>query len=142
MATPVNITIPPLSEFQRIEDWQPIFIAATSALVASAGEKAATQMLPSFLIRHTYERAIVLEALKEETLTAAFNVLRLNLDPVVDIYEASLRYRGMTWSVGERIDDFFTKLWKEAIRAQHTIKQMCVALITQLPSEVRPAANG
>ena len=65
MTTPFNIAIPPLSENQRIEVWQTIFIAATSALVANAGEKAAIQILQSFLIRHT---AVALEALKEEIL--------------------------------------------------------------------------
>ena len=34
-----------------------------------------------------------------------------------------------------------TKLWKESMQAKHTNKQVCVALITQPPLEVRPAAN-
>ena len=90
---------------------------------ATAGEKAAIQMLPSFLTLHPYERSIALENIKEETLTAAFELVKLNLDPVVDVYEASFRYRGMTWCVEERIDDFFTKLDKEAKLSQHTTKQ-------------------
>ena len=50
---------------------------------ATAEEKAAIQKLPSFLTRHPYERCIALETIKEETLTAAFELVKLNLDPVV-----------------------------------------------------------
>ena len=55
MAIP-NIGIPPLIEGQRIEDWQPLFVAATSTLVATAGEKAAVQILPSLVCRDAFER--------------------------------------------------------------------------------------
>ena len=110
MATAWNISVPPLSGEQRVEDWKPLFMAATSTLVALAGEKAAIQMLPSYLIRRDYEKAIALEAINEETLEQAFSVLTENLDPPIDLYEATSRYRAMQWSVGERIDDFFYQI--------------------------------
>ena len=72
MAAAWNLAIPPLTDGQRIEDWKPIFLATTSTLVASAGEKSAIQILPSLLVRHEYEKAICLEAIKEETLDATF----------------------------------------------------------------------
>ena len=43
MASLLNISIPPLTEGQRIEDWKPIFIAATSALVANSSQKVGIQ---------------------------------------------------------------------------------------------------
>ena len=42
-AAPMNISIPNLKAHERIEDWQPLFVAATSALAAHAGERAAIQ---------------------------------------------------------------------------------------------------
>ena len=124
-----------------MEDWKPLFMAATSTLVALAGEKAAIQMLPSYLIRRDYEKAIALEAINEKTLEQAFSVLTENLDPPIDLYEATSRYRAMQWSVGERIDDFITKLWAEARRSNHSTKQLCITLVTQLPTEVQPVAK-
>lgn len=93
------------------------------------------------MVRHEYEKAICLEAIKEETLEAAFEVLQKNLDPVVDVFEATQQYRSIVWNVGERLDDFFTKLWQVAIRSHHTNKQVCTTLVTQLPTEVRTVAK-
>ena len=47
MAAPTGIAIPALKPDERIEDWQPLFVAATSSLAAHAGERAA--VLISFL---------------------------------------------------------------------------------------------
>ena len=116
MAAAWSLAILPLTDGLRKEDWKPIFLAATSTLVASAGEKSAIQILPSLLVRHEYEKAICLEAIKEETLEAAFEVLQENLDPAVDVFEATQQYRSIVWNVGERLDDFFMKLWQVAIR--------------------------
>ena len=54
MAAPFNVSIPPLVEAQLIEDWQPLFIAATSTLVTNANEQVAIQMLPSLVCRNDY----------------------------------------------------------------------------------------
>ena len=103
MAAPLNISIPPLKEDQRIEEWQPLFIAATGALVVTSTEKAAIQILPSFVCRNVYEHSTVLEAIKEETLEAEFALLCANLDPPVDQFEAMLSFRRMQWARGARI---------------------------------------
>ena len=68
MASPLYISIPPLTEGQGIEEWKPIFIAATSALVVNASQKVAIQMLPSFVGRNQYEQSVILQAIQEETL--------------------------------------------------------------------------
>ena len=78
-----------------------------------------------------------LEAIKEETLEAAFEVLQENLDPVVDMFEETQQYRSIVRIVGERLDDFYMKLWQVAIRCHHTNKQVSTTLVTQLPMEVR-----
>ena len=38
---------------------------------------------------------------------------------------------------GERVDDFFARLIKEAKRARHTTRQVCINLVTQLPRELK-----
>ena len=43
----------------------------------------------------------------------------------------------MVWCVGERIDDFVTRLWIETKHSRHTTKQMCVTVVTQLQEEFR-----
>ena len=56
MAAHLNISIPPLKPDERVEDWQPLFVVATSPLAAHAGEKAAVLILPSYVCRNEYER--------------------------------------------------------------------------------------
>ena len=141
MAIP-NIAIPPLIEGQRIDDWQPLFIAATSTLVATAGEKAAIQILPSLVCRDAFERATALESVKEETLEAAFKILHSSLDAPIDEYEATSRFRELTWARGTRVEVFFTQLWTEAKRASLPNRHVCVVLTTQIPDEAQGAAKG
>ena len=38
---------------------------------------------------------------------------------------------------GERVDDFFARLIKEAKMARHTTRQACINLVTQLPRELK-----
>ena len=112
MAAPTGIAIPALKPDERIEDWQPLFVAATSSLAAHAGERAAVLILPSYVCRNEYERDTALVAIQEETIEAAFKVLCNTLDPVIDEFEATARLCSMTWARGVRIEVFFTLLWK------------------------------
>ena len=135
MAAPMNISIPPLRPGERIEEWQPLFVAATSALAAHAGDKAVIQILPSYVCRDEFERDTTLLAIKEESIEAAFKVLSNALDAPINEFDATSRFRSMVWARGTRIEVFFTRLWKEAKRAGFLNRQVCVTLITQLPSK-------
>lgn len=103
-AAPMNISIPPLKAHERIEDWQPLFVAATSALAAHAGERAAILILPFYTCRNKYEREVALVAIREESLEAAFKVLSNTLDPPIDEFEATARFLIMTWGSGVRVE--------------------------------------
>ena len=135
MAAPMNITIPTLKPGERIEEWQPLFVAATSSLAAHAGEPAVIQILPSYVCRDEFERDTTLLAIKEETVEAAFKVLRNALDAPIDEFEATTRFRKMVWARGVRIEVFFTLLWKEAKRGGFYNRQVCVVIVTQLPNK-------
>ncbi|KAI6661455.1 hypothetical protein LOD99_13327 [Oopsacas minuta] len=139
MATPLNISIPPLKPDERVEDWQSLFVAATSSLAAHAGEKAAILIFPSYVCRNEYEREIALIAIQEESIEAAFKILCNTLDSPIDEYEATARFRSKVWARGMRIEVFFTQLWKEAKRAGFLNRQVAVVLITQLPGKAQAA---
>ena len=133
----MNITIPSLKPEERIEDWQPLFTAATSSLAAHAGEKAVVQIMPSYVCRNEFERDTASLALKEETIVAAFKIFRNTLDPPIDEFEATSRVCSMIWGRGTRVEVFFTLLWREAKRAGFLNRQVCVILTTQLPNKVQ-----
>ena len=137
MATPLTVTIPPLLANQRIEDWEPLFRASTGTM----DPKIAIQLLPAHVNRREYERTIVLEAIKEETLNGAFQLLRENLDSPVDKFESTRKYYEMVWACGDYVEDFLGRMVKEARRAGHTIRQACINMVTQLPREVQPACK-
>ena len=126
MATPLNISIQPLTEEQRIEDWQPLFIAATSAIVASSTKRIAIQMLSSFVCRNEYEQSTVLEAIKESTLKEAVELLSSSLDPPINEFEA----RGSNRSILQSAS-------KAGKRAGQPKRAACMALVGELP-EARP----
>ena len=122
MATPFTVTIPTIGPTQRIEDYEPLFKAEVSTLLTTEeGRKAAIRLLPAYISRREVDRVIAIEAAKEESIDGAFKVLRDNLDPPIDKYEATRRYYDMHWASGEAFDDFFVRLWKEAKRAEHTV---------------------
>ena len=104
----MNITIPPLKANERIADWQPLFMAATSALAAHAGQKAVVQILPSYGCRDEFERDTTLIAIEEETIEAAFKILCNTLDPPIDEFESTARVCSMVWGRGTRVEVFFT----------------------------------
>ena len=138
MATHMAIIIPPLQKGKRIEEWEPLFSAAVATLVtAEGGEKAAVRMLPIHVARREAERSIAAVALEKNTLYEAFKLFRDNLDPVIDEFEAVRRYYDMHWACGERDDDFFATLIKEAKSARHTTPQACINLVTQLSRELK-----
>ena len=106
MAAPMNISIPPLRPGERIEEWQPLFVAATSALAAHAGDKAVIQILPSYVCRDEFERDTTLLAIKEESIEAAFKVLSNALDAPINEFDATSRFRSMVWARGAPIEVF------------------------------------
>ena len=103
MATPLTIAIPPLREGQTIATWQPLFVAAVSALE----DGAAIKILPAYLKRGRLEEKIVLSAIQKESLAEAFNYLKERLNPEEDEFLAAANFRGMTWIPGEAVQDFF-----------------------------------
>ena len=98
--------------------------------------------MPAYVARREVEKAIALEAAKEETLDDAFKFLKYNLDPPIDKYEAVRRFYDLHWPSGEFIDDFCIRLWREAKRADHTVLQACSSLILQLPKQIQQPAKG
>ena len=103
-ATPMAIIIPPLQEGQRIEEWEPLFRAAVATLVtAEGGEKAAVRMLPVHVARREAEHSIAAVAFEKNTLDEAFKLLRDNLDPVIDEFEAVRRCYDMHWRVANAL---------------------------------------
>lgn len=113
---------------QKIEEWEPLFRAAVSSLVATANKKAAVQLLPAYVSRREVERALTLEAIKKDTLDEAFKLLKDNLNPPDDVYEATRKYYTMEWSSGEFVNDFWVRLLREAKRVKHSIRQAGVNL--------------
>ena len=109
MATPLTIAIPPLQERQTIAAWEPLFIAAVSAI----DQKAAIKLLPAYVKRGRLEEKVVLGAMGKETLADAFTYLKERLDPEVDMFDAAANFRRMAWSPGEAIQDFFTRYLEE-----------------------------
>ena len=95
-----------LSFGPRIEDWKPLFLAATSAIVANSMETVAIQMLPSFLCRNDYERSIALQAIRVNTLKEAFELLSGSLDQPIDEFEALSLFRKTQWARGVPIEVF------------------------------------
>ena len=73
MATPITLAIPPLKEKQTIAAWQPLFVAAFSAL----DQKAAVKLLPAYVKRGRLEERVVLGAVEKETIEGAFNYLTI-----------------------------------------------------------------
>ena len=91
------------------------------------------KLLPVHGNRREYERGIVLEAIREDSLDDAFALLRENLDPPVDIYESSRRYYTLVWACGNYVDYYFGRMIREAKRAGYNSRHACVNLVTQLP---------
>ena len=90
MPTPAmgQFVIPPLQPGERTEDWQPLFTAADTTLLArSGGEKLALGLLPGYVRRSPAEVELVREAIEMESLEDAFKLLK-TLDDHVDQYEA------------------------------------------------------
>ena len=81
------------------------------------------------------EKVVVLEAAKKDTLKGAFKLLQDHLDPPVDIYQATRRYYVMDWNTGERVDDYFVRMWKEARLSGHSTRQACVNIVSQLSQQ-------
>ena len=75
-------------------------------------------------------------AIKEETIEAAFKVLRNALD---DEFQATTRFRNLVRARGVRVEVFFTLLLKEAKRAGFLNRHVCVVLVTQLPNKATPS---
>ena len=131
MTTPITVAIPPLKENQTIAAWQPLFVAAVSAI----DQKAVVKRLPAYVKRGRLEERVVLGAVEKETIEEAFDYLKERLDP--DIFEAAAEFRRMTWGPGELVQDFFTRYLEEAIKARLAAKSACVFMISQAPIDVQ-----
>ena len=139
MATPISVGVPPLRERQTIKAWRPLFEAAVSTLTQSEdGQRAAIRLLPAYVSRGELERKVVLKALEKQSLEEAFVYLIEHLDPEVDEFAATERFREMTWPPGEMIMDFLARYLEEGTMARLDPKQVCRFLITQLPQEAQP----
>ena len=139
MAPPLSISIPTLKPDERVEDWQPLFVAATSSLAAHAGEESSSTNPPILCLQERVQREMALIAIKEESIEAAFKILCNNLDSPIDEFEATARFRSKVWARGVRMEMFFSQLWKEAKRAGFLNRQVAVVLITQFPGKVQAA---
>ena len=133
MATPLTIAIPPLLDGQTIATWQPLFVAAVSALE----DGAAIKLLPAYLKRGRLEEKIVLSAIQKESLAEAFNYLKERLDPEEDEFLAAANFRRMTWIPGEAVQDFFARYLEEAVKAKLTPRAACTFMVSQAPLEVQ-----
>ena len=109
MPTPAmsQFVIPPLQPRERIEDWQPLFTAAVTTLLARlGGQKFPLGLLPGYVRRRPAEVESVRKAIKLESLEDAFRLLKTLYEPV-DQYEAIQRLCRAGWLRGKHIDDFF-----------------------------------
>ena len=82
-----------------------------------------------------------MEAAKRPTLEEAFTLLKVNLDPPLDVYRKTRQYYDMHWNCGEQVDDFFIRMWKTAKDSRHTAKQACNNMVSQLPDKIELAAR-
>ena len=76
MATSVSVEVPKLLPRQSIEEWKPLYEAATSTLDA----KHALLMLPNYIDRSSGDQEIARLAAQEDTLEKAFSVLETFID--------------------------------------------------------------
>ena len=135
------LVIPPLQPGERIEDWQPLFTAAVTTLLARpGGEKLALELLPGYVRRRPAEVELVREVTELESLEDAFKLLK-TLDDPVDQYEAMQGLCRADWLRGKHIDDFFYQLKCQAKHAKASLDLVCTILIGQLPKQVQCMAK-
>ena len=120
MATPLTVSVPPLSANQKIADWEPKFRAS----VVSLQQGSAIRLLPAYVNRGKMEERVVLAAIQKETLDDAFKLLKERLDPPTDRFPATSKFRQMVWLVGELVYDFFSRYLEEGLRAGLSTKQI------------------
>ena len=82
MATPLTVSIPLLTEGQKIAEWEPKFRAS----VVSLDQKVAVRLLPAYVKRGRLEERVVLEAILKDTL-----------DEAPDQFEAANTFRQLLW---------------------------------------------
>ena len=137
MATPLTVSIPLLTEGQKIAEWEPKFRAS----VVSLDQKAAVRLLPAYMKRGKLEERVVLEAILKDTLDEAFQTLKERLDPAPDQFDAANTFKQLLSPVGESVLDFAAKYLEEGLKAGLNARQICIFMTTQLPVEVRQAAK-
>ena len=133
MATPLTVAIPNLKDGQTIAEGQPLFVASVSTLE----KRAAMRLLPAYVKRGRLEERVVLGTIGKETLEEAFTYLKDRLDPEEDEFDEAARFRNVTWTPGEAIQDFFTRYLEEAKKVGLTAKTACVFMVSHAPSEVQ-----
>ena len=108
-----SIHAPILKKDERIEDWKPLFQAATAGLrTTEGGVLKALQMLPNYVNRTYAERRSIVEVIEENkeaaSLDVAFATLIKQIDPPKDPHRGLRELRKTDWQAGESVDDFFT----------------------------------
>ncbi len=142
MATGVNgFVVPALQPGDRISDWQPLFKASVTPLLAQEnGETLAIGQLPAYVNRRTAEKELVQDAVQKTTLDDAFALL-LTLDDPIDPYEAMQKLCRRNWVHGVHVEDFFYELKKLAKDASADLNLVCNILVAQLPKSVQQKAK-
>ena len=105
----VNLAIPPLHKGQRISDWELLFKAAITPLLAQKdGEKLAISLLPAYVCRRPAEVKVVSQLMSRDgvSLEEAFVILK-KLDPPLDSNQAMISMCRQDWEPGTLVDDFF-----------------------------------
>ena len=137
-----GFVVPPLQPGDRISDWEPLFKAAVTPLLAQAdGQTLAIGLLPAHVNRRTAEKELVQEAIQKNTLDAAFDLLK-TLDDPIDPYEAMQKLCRRNWLHGVHIDDFFYDLKRLAKDAEADTNLICNIIIAQLPKTVQIPSHG
>ena len=137
MSTVKGFVVPPLQPGDRISDWEPIFKAAVTPLLAQDnGQTLAIGLLPAHVNRRTAEKELVQEAIQKTSLDEAFTLLK-TLDDPIDPYEAMQKLCRRNWLHGTHIDDFFYDLKRLAKDAAADANLICNIMIAQLPKTVQ-----
>ena len=139
-----SIHAPILKEDERIEDWKPLFQAATAGLRATkGGVLKALQMLPNYVNRTYAERRLVVEVIEENkeaaSLDVAFATLIKQIVPPKDPHRGLRELRKTDWQAGESVDDFFYRMQDLAREARPSTSMACNIFVSQFPLSIQPS---
>ena len=136
-----QFVIPLLKTGMRIDEWEPLFRAATtSLLVQENGESLVIGLLPAYINRRPAEVEIVKEAIRKTTIDESFELLR-TLDDPIDKYAMMQSLCKADWTPGTAIDDFFYQLRQKAKHAGAGLDLVLSIVIGQLPKRIQTSAK-